>query len=115
MEPQSRELEIYETAGGENPFSDWLDTLQDRKARSSIRKRLDRVQLGNLGDCKSVGDGVFELRIDYGPGYRIYFAQIEVLTILLLYGGDKSTQDRDIQKAKQFWTDFRQRENANFS
>lgn len=113
MESQPRELKIYETEDGNTPFSSWLDSLRDREARARIRKRLDRVALGNLGDYRSVGETVFELKIDYGPGYRVYFAQIEVPVLLLLCGGDKSTQDRDIQKAKQFWSNFNERENAN--
>lgn len=113
MESQPRDLEIYETEDGDAPFSSWLDSLKDREARARIRKRLNRATLGNLGDCKSVGEGVFEFRIDYGPGYWVYFGQIGVRVILLLCGGDKSTQDRDILKAKQFWADFNQRENAN--
>lgn len=112
MPSQPRDLKIYETEEGDAPFSSWLDSLKDRKATAIIRKWLDRISLGNLGDCKSVGDGVFELRIDDAPGYRVYFAQLEMLIILLLCGGDKSTQDRDLQKAKQFWINFRQRENA---
>jgi putative addiction module killer protein len=113
MQSHSRELRVYETQRGEAPFSSWLNALRDRDARARIRKRLDRVKLGNLGDHRSVGDGVFELKIDYGPGYRLYFAQVDLLIILLLCGGDKNTQDRDILQAKKFWTDFEQRENAN--
>ncbi len=113
MESWPRELLIYETGEGKAPFSSWLDSLRDREARARIKKRLDRVVLGNLGDYRSVGDSVFELRIDYGPGYRVYFAQIDELMVLLLCGGDKSTQDQDILKAKQFWIDFKQRENAD--
>lgn len=113
MQPQPRELRIYETQQGNAPFADWLDALRDRSAVAKIQKRLDRVALGNLGDNRPVGEGVFELRIDYGPGYRVYFAQAESLTVLLLCGGDKSTQERDIVRAKQFWTDFKRRENAN--
>ncbi|MGV0028897.1 type II toxin-antitoxin system RelE/ParE family toxin [Phormidesmis priestleyi] len=112
MQSQPRELQIYETEQGETPFSYWLDSLRNREARAKVRKRLDRVALENLGDYKFVGEGVFEFRIDYGPGYRVYFAQVGAL-ILLLYGGDKSAQDRDIEQAKQFWTDFKQRENAD--
>lgn len=113
MESQTRELRIYETDDGDAPFSSWLNSLKDREARARIRKRLDRVALGNLGDYRSVGEGVFEFRIDCGPGYRVYFAESEMLVLLLLCGGDKSTQDRDILKAKQFWTNFNQRKNAN--
>jgi putative addiction module killer protein len=113
MESQPRELRIYETDDGNAPFSSWLDSLRDREARARIKKRLDRVALGNLGDHRSVGGGVFEFKIDYGAGYRVYFAQTEVLILLLLCGGDKSTQERDIVKAKQFWANFNQRENVN--
>lgn len=113
MQSSPRELRIYETEQGAVPFSSWLYLLRDREAKARIRKRLDRIELGNLGDYRSVGEGVFEFRIDYGSGYRVYFAQIDLLIILLLYGGDKSTQERDIIKAKQLWSDFKQRENAN--
>lgn len=113
MESQPRELRIYEADDGNAPFSSWLHSLRDREARARIKKRLDRVVLGNLGDYRSVGGGVFEFKIDYGSGYRVYFAQTEVLILLLLCGGDKSTQERDILKAKQFWANFNQRENAN--
>ena len=98
---------------GTVPFVSWLDSLPNREARAKIKQRLDRFALGNLGDCRFVGEGVFELKIDYGPGYRVYFAQFEKLIILLLCGGDKSTQHRDILQAKKFWVDFKQRENAS--
>lgn len=113
MESQPRELRIYETEQGKLPFSEWLDSLRDREARARIRKRLDRVTLGNLGDWRSVGQGVFELKIDYGSGYRVYCAEVRGLVILLIWGGDKTTQSSDILQAKQFWTDYQQRENGN--
>lgn len=113
MEAQPHELRIYETEDGKSPFSSWLDSLRDREARVRIKKRLNRITLGNLGDYRSVGEAVFEFRIDYGAGYRVYFAQSGKLVLLLLCGGDKSTQDQDIMKAKQFWADFNHRENAN--
>jgi putative addiction module killer protein len=113
MQSHPRELRIYTTSQGEEPFEDWLNALQERETRAKIRKRLDRISLGNLGDYRSVGDGVFEFKIDFGPGYRLYFSVVDVVTILLLCGGDKSSQKLDIQKAKQFWFDFSQRENAN--
>ena len=74
--------------------------------------RLERIKLGNLGDFRSVGEGVCELRIDYGPGYRIYFGQIGNIIVILLLGGDKSTQNRDIRKAIEYWKDYRSQENA---
>jgi putative addiction module killer protein len=92
--------------------SDWLYSLRDQRAKAKIRARLDRVENGNLGDCKSLGEGVFELRIDYGPGYRIYFGQEGITIIILLCGGDKSTQEQDIGKAQEYWKDYRSRDNA---
>ena len=68
---------------------------------------------GNLGDYRSVGEGVCELKIDYGPGYRVYFGQIGSTIVLLLCGGNKSTQEQDIRRAIEYWTDYRRRENAN--
>jgi putative addiction module killer protein len=113
MELQPHKLKIYTTDDDEAPFLFWLNSLKDRRARARIKKRLDRVAFGNFGDHRSVGEGVFEFRIDHGPGYRLYFAQIEMFVILLLYGGDKSTQARDILKAKQFWAKFKLREYVN--
>jgi putative addiction module killer protein len=80
-------------------FDDWLRELADRKAKARILARLEAVKLGNLGDVKSVSGGVRELRIHAGPGYRVYFAQSSKVVLLLLCGGDKSTQVRDIAKA----------------
>ena len=113
MQSNPREIRLYETEQGEMPILSWLDSLRDRAARARIKKRLDRIELGNLGDYRSVGEGVFEFRIDHGPGYRIYFAQIDLVIVLLLCGGDKSTQDSDILQAKQFWADFKRHKNAN--
>ncbi|QLE50680.1 type II toxin-antitoxin system RelE/ParE family toxin [Nostoc sp. C057] len=112
MEVQPREIRNYLTVDGKNIFDEWLDSLRDRRAKAKIRARIDRVEDGNLGDCKSVGEGVFELRIDYGPGYRIYFAQEGITIIILLCGGDKSTQKQDVDKAQEYWKDYRSRDNA---
>jgi putative addiction module killer protein len=109
MEATPKELHIYVMEDGRAPFSDWLASLHDLKARSKIRVRLDRVSLGNLGDCHGVGDGVQELRIDYGPGYRVYFGQVGSAIVLLLCGGDKSTQAKDIEQAKRYWSEYRRR------
>ena len=80
-------------------YSRWFDGLRDRRARSRIDIRIRRLSLGNPGDVRPVGEGVSELRIDYGPGYRVYFVQHGASLIILLAGGDKRTQDQDIQKA----------------
>lgn len=82
-------------------FSDWLGSLRDRRARARIISRLERLADGNFGDHKSVKDGVFELRVDYGPGYRVYLFQRGKELVILLCGGDKRTQDADIAKAKR--------------
>ncbi|MBF5089766.1 type II toxin-antitoxin system RelE/ParE family toxin [Novosphingobium sp. NBM11] len=82
-------------------FSGWLGSLRDRRARARIVVRLERLADGNLGDCKSLKDGVHELRIDYGPGYRVYFFQRGKELVILLCGGDKRTQKADIASAKR--------------
>ena len=82
-------------------YSKWFDGLRDRAARVRINVRIRRLSLGNPGDVKSVGKGVSELRIDYGPGYRVYFTKHGDTVVILLAGGDKRTQDQDIQKARE--------------
>jgi putative addiction module killer protein len=112
MEVQPREIQQYRIADGKIPFSEWLESLRDFKGKAKIVKRLERVSDGNLGDVRSLGEGVWEFRIDYGPGYRVYFGQVEAIIVLLLCGGDKSTQDTDIRTAKKYWEEYRSRENA---
>ncbi|MDB9311898.1 type II toxin-antitoxin system RelE/ParE family toxin [Spirulina sp. CS-785/01] len=109
MEAKPKEIRIYTTSDNIAPFSQWRDSLKDNRARAKIRTRLDRVESGNLGDYKFVGEGVYELRIDYGARYRIYFGQESNMIIFLLWGGDKSTQTKDIAKAQVYWKDYRSR------
>lgn len=113
MEAQPREIQNYVKPDNSSPFEDWYNSLRDNKAKNRIQLRLDRIQQGNLGDYRSVGEGVFEFIIDYGPGYRVYFGQIGSIIVLLLCGGDKSTQDRDIRKAKEYWADYEKRESTD--
>jgi putative addiction module killer protein len=113
METQPRELKRYITSDGRIPFAEWLDSLQNAKTKTIIDKRLSRVSTGNFGNYRSVGEGVCELKIDYGPGYRIYFGQVGTTIVLILCGGDKSTQDQDICTAIEYWAEYRRRENAN--
>ncbi|WP_421552417.1 type II toxin-antitoxin system RelE/ParE family toxin [Pseudomonas yamanorum] len=87
-------------------FLEWLDSLNNKPARARVLARLNNAQSGNFGDCETVGNGVSEMRIHYGPGYRVYFTRREEVVYLLLIGGDKSTQKRDIQHAKQIAADF---------
>ena len=109
MDSAPHTLEEYVTAEGKNPFRKWLSALRDIRTRANIRIRLNRIRLGNFGDAKSVGDCVSELRIPYGPGYRVYFARTDNTVVLLLCGGDKSTQKRDIKSAKNYWSDWQRR------
>ena len=106
MEIRPRRIEEYLTLGGKSPFGSWIEDLKDRQARAAIRKRLNQVRLGNLGDSKALGDGVHELRVDFGPGYRVYYGIDGETVVVLLCGGDKRSQTRDIARAKQYWTDY---------
>lgn len=103
------ELRYYQTSEGRLPFPEWLEALKDREARARVRNRLDMVASGSFGDARPVGEGVLELRIDWGPGYRVYFARIGDLMILLLCGGDKRAQDEDIKDAKTYFNDYKRR------
>ena len=103
-----RELRLYRTSAGRAPFSEWYGTIQDRSVRHRIQKRLDRLEDGNFGDCRPVGDGVFELRFHFGPGYRIYFGEVDNTIVLLLCAGDKSSQARDIRRAKDYWSQYKE-------
>ena len=102
-------LYYYQDATGERPFVNWLAGLADRQARARIEARLARVVGGNFGDAVAVGEGVWELRIDWGPGYRVYFCRIGQVVVLLLCGGDKKTQQGDIKLAKAYFKDYEAR------
>lgn len=99
-------MEIYQDPEGKEPFIEWLESIKDRKTRSRIITRLDRLEVGNPGDHRHVGKGVFELKLQFGPGYRIYYGEDGPVIVILLIGGDKSTQSRDIKKAKSFWKSY---------
>lgn len=101
MEHQQWEIQKYLLDNGVCPFDDWFDSL-DSQSQARIDVRLDRVKLGNLGDTKSVGQGVYELRFHFSSGYRVYFAIIGKQIILLLVGGDKKRQNKDIKIAQKF-------------
>jgi putative addiction module killer protein len=100
------EVRRYQTAEGVEPLTEWLDSLKDRQAYARIQMRFARLIAGNFGDCKALQDGVRELRIDWGPGYRVYYAIAGETVVLLLCGGDKRKQDADIARAVAYWKDF---------
>ena len=111
-----REIEILLYHDGRSaPFSNWLNSLKDARTMGIVRARLNRIRLGNFGDCKSVGGGVEELRIDFGPGYRIYFARDGQAVVILLCGGYKGSQSSDIRLAKRYWRDYEKREGSGGS
>jgi len=107
MDVSEKEVENYELPDGSCPFEEWMSSLRDRRARAIIRTRIGRVRLGNLGNCEPVGAGVMELKIDYGPGYRVYFGQVETKLVILLCGGDKSSERADIRRAIEYWEDYK--------
>ena len=102
-----REVFVYTTKEGRQPYSDWLNGLRDGMTRRRIIQRVTRLESGNYGDCKSLKDGVFELRLAFGSGYRIYFAEDGNTFVILLCGGDKSTQEKDIEGAKAYWKEYK--------
>ena len=103
------ELTEYQTEAGSKPYSDWFASLNDLIAAARIDARLNRLSAGLFGDCKPVGNGVWELRIDHGPGFRVYYAQSGKRVVLLLIGGSKRTQAKDIRTAADYWKDFQER------
>ena len=99
-------IDIYQTSGGKEPYSEWLDSL-DKSALARIDARITRIEKnGNLGDCEPVGDGVFEIKFDFGPGYRIYFGYQAETNLVLLLGGYKKGQQKNIDKAKEYWREY---------
>ena len=105
--PIEQVVRIYARSDGVEPFTKWLRRLRDGPSRSRIRQRIARLRLGNFGDARSVGDGVHEIRIHFGPGYRVYFGRETDALVILLCGGDKGGQNRDIERAKEYWRDYR--------
>ena len=103
-----RKLQAYRTSNGREPFTEWYDSIRDEDIQNRIERRLDRIISGNFGDYRSVGAGVFELRFPFGAGYRIYFGEVDNTIILLLCAGDKSSQSRDIERAKRYWLEYKE-------
>lgn len=104
------DIEFYTTTTGVQPFVGWLERLRDKKAWLIIRKRLQQIKEGDhLGHYRGAGAGVLELKIDYGPGYRLYCGMANQKLIIMLCGGDKSAQQKDIEKAREYWNDWKSR------
>lgn len=99
----------YVTEAGKDVFGEWFRELNDAQAKARIAARLTRLAVGNFGDCKTLREGVSELRVDWGPGYRVYFAMSGRACVLLLCGGDKRKQAADITRAVAYWRDYKQR------
>lgn len=100
-------VEIYQNENGREPFTQWLYSIRDIRTRARIDNRLERLRVGNFGDFRSLGGGLFEMRLHFGSGYRIYYGRMGDEIVVLLAGGDKSSQARDIQKARQSWSDYK--------
>ena len=103
------EIRHYLTRAGKDVFDEWLTRLGDPRAQAKIAARINRLAVGNFGDCKPLQRGIWELRIDWGPGYRVYYAMVGRKCLLLLCGGDKRQQAADIQRAVRNLEDYRER------
>ena len=100
-----KDLFVYKTPKGDEPFFDWLYSLRDQVMRHRIRARIERIKLGNYGDHKCF-QGIIEVRMDFGKGYRLYCGEDGAVIVILLVGGDKSSQDKDIKEALECWRDY---------
>ncbi len=110
MEYELRRLLNYQTQDGRKPFDRWFKELRDKKGRSVIATRLERFEkTGNPGYWRALGEGLCELKIDFGPGYRVYYGEDGGVLVILLCGGDKDKQNKDIRKAREYWDDYRTR------
>lgn len=107
METRPRRLLKYVTESGSCPFDEWIDRLKDKRTQAIVATRLNRVVQGNLGLCRKLEGGIQELKIDFGPGLRVYFGEDAETIVVLLCGGDKSTQSKDIEKAQEYWADYK--------
>ncbi|NJM76586.1 MAG: type II toxin-antitoxin system RelE/ParE family toxin [Acaryochloridaceae cyanobacterium RU_4_10] len=107
-----KQIVFYADEDGNEPFQVWIDGLRDKQGQRLIIRRLFRIQQGNYGDVKPIGEGLSELRIFFGPGYRVYFGEEAENIVVILCGGDKDSQNRDIEDAKAYWKEYKNREKA---
>jgi putative addiction module killer protein len=103
----AKKIIIYADENGHEPYRNWIDSLKDTKSQQRIRTRIRRLGEGLYGDCDSVGEGVSELRMFFGPGHRVYFGEDADHIVVLLCGGNKDSQSRDIKNAKRYWRDYK--------
>ncbi|MBI2519019.1 MAG: type II toxin-antitoxin system RelE/ParE family toxin [Bdellovibrio sp.] len=106
MEVHVKKLQKYVTDNGRCPFDEWIESLSNRRVQAIVATRLNRVIQGNYGHCRKLEGGILELKIDFGAGLRIYFAEEGNTIVVLLCGGDKSTQSKDILKAQEYWAEY---------
>lgn len=103
-----KQIIVYSDADGNEPFVKWIDSIRDKKNQQRIRSRLRRLEQGHYGDYKMLGEGIFELRMFFGSGYRVYCGDDGERIVILLCGGDKGSQKRDITRAKSYWKEYRE-------
>jgi putative addiction module killer protein len=103
---EPKQIVFYADENGNEPFQTWIDALRDTQGRRRIIKRLLRVQQGNYGDVEPIGEGLSELRLFFGPGYRVYFGEDSGNIVVILCGGDKDSQNSDIENAKTYWQEY---------
>ncbi len=113
MEVIPQTLSLYQTPEKRVPFRDWMSSLKDTQTKAIIQARLNRLELGNFGNCKAVGQGVLELKINAGPGYRVYLGREGKSVVILLCGGDKGSQQKDIEQAHRYWKEYQNHENRS--
>ena len=104
---QTKQIIIYADKNGHEPYLNWIDNLKDKKNQQRIRARIRRLAEGLYGDCHSMGEGILELRMFFGSGYRVYFGEDDGNIVILLCGGDKDSQNQDIKNAKEYWKDYK--------
>ena len=109
MRNMKNTINEYIDDSGKSHYADWLKNLRDAKAKAKIMMQIDKMELGLFGDVEPIGEGLSELRLHYGPGYRVYYGKEGQQVFLLLCGGDKSTQSKDIKKAKEYWKSHKRR------
>jgi len=109
MEVKPRKLRNYVAPDGSEPFEEWLESLNDKSIRARSDTQIDRMRDGNFGDSEPLGNGLFELKLHFGSGYRVYYGKAEKIVVILVCGGIKRTQNKDIKIAEGYWAEFKSR------